>query len=446
MKRESFGGRFAVLVAMVGSAVGLGNLWRFPYLVGRNGGAAFIIVYLVIALIICLPIMLSEEIIGRRSESNVYGAFRKLAPKSKWNIVGIISLITPILIMSFYCVVGGWIIYYLMQSCTFHLVHGGATDPDMFGKLATRTWTPMIYAFIFLFLTGFIISRGVQKGIEKYSKFLMPLLFFCTLGIAIYSMTLPGSSEGLRFLFKPDFSKLSLNAIFEALGQAFFSLSLGSGLVITYSSYIKKNESLVYTAFSTSIMDTIFALLAGMAIMPAVFAFGMEPSQGPSLIFITIPLIFAKMATGPIVAVIFFFVVFVAAITSSISLLEIVTSFACDQYGWSRKNAVIIITSLVVLPLMVICSLSTGVLSNFTIFGKNIFDLFDYVSANVCMILCALAFVIFVGWKLKYESVEDELSNHGSLRISPALIKTLFFLIKWVAPIAITAIIAMNFM
>ena len=152
MKRESFGGRFAVLVAMVGSAVGLGNLWRFPYLVGRNGGAAFIIVYLVIALIICLPIMLSEEIIGRRSESNVYGAFSKLAPKSKWNIVGIISLITPILIMSFYCVVGGWIIYYLMQSCTFHLVHGGATDPDMFGKLATRTWTPMIYAFIFFYV------------------------------------------------------------------------------------------------------------------------------------------------------------------------------------------------------------------------------------------------------------------------------------------------------
>ncbi len=445
MKRENFGGRFAVLVAMVGSAVGLGNLWRFPYLVGRNGGAAFIIVYVAIALIICLPIMLSEEIIGRRSGLNVFGAFKKLAPESKWNIVGIICLFIPILILGFYCVVGGWIIYYLVQSCTFHLVQGGATDPEMFSKLAGNVWTPLIYSVIFLFITGYIISRGVQKGIEKYSKFLMPLLFFCTLGIAIYSMTLPGSSAGLKFLFKPEFSKLSLHSIFEALGQAFFSLSLGSGLVVTYSSYIKQDESLVNTAFSTSIMDTFFALLAGMAIMPAVFAFGMEPSQGPSLIFLTLPQIFANMATGPAIAIVFFFIVFVAAITSSISVLEIVISFTCDQFKWSRRKAVIITTALVITPLMVLCSLSSGILSDFKIFGKTIFDLFDYVSANVFMIFCALAFVIFVGWKLKYKAIEDELSNHGSLSISPALIKTLYYLIKWVAPIAIITIIAMNF-
>jgi len=437
--RESFGGRFAVLVALVGSAVGLGNLWRFPYLVGRNGGAAFILIYIVIALLICLPMMLSEGIIGRRAGANVFRSFKKLAPGSGWWLIGIGTIITTSLIISFYSVVGGWIIYFLVKSATLQLSGDATANGGIFTSLISSPIEPLVYTAIFLFATGGIISMGVKSGIEKVSKILMPLLFVCTVIIAVESLMLPGSSKGVEFLFKPDFSKVTAETVFQALGQAFFSMSLGCGIIITYSSYIKKNEHIVTTSFITSCMDTLFALIAGLAIMPAVFAFGQEPAQGPGLLFVILPDIFTKIPGGEVIAILFFVVVFVAAVTSSISLLEIDVAFLSEEFGWSRAKSATISSSIIFI-FSVLCSLSMGPLKDFTIAGKTIFDLFDYVTANILMTVCSLGCVLFAGWKLKREDIIDELTNAGKLKISPATVSFFIFSIRYIAPAAIIII------
>lgn len=443
--RDLFGSRLGVLLAMAGSAVGLGNLWRFPYLVGTNGGAMFIILYLFFVFLICLPLMFTEFLIGRRSQSNVFGAFRQLSEnkKSWWGKIGIISVICSFTILSFYCVVGGWTIDYLVRSCAFQF----SPDTDfvaMFQQSTQLTWRPLIFTAIFLILTGGVVILGVKKGIEKFSKLLMPILFLMVIMIAIRSVTLPGAGTGLKFLFKPDFSKLTATTVLSAMGQAFFSLSIGCGVILTYASYVDKSENIMKTSTYTALMDLAFALLAGIAIMPAVFAFGQSPAEGPGLVYIILPQIFAQIPFGSILAILFFFILFFAAITSSISLLEVVVAYLIEEFKMNRTKAVIIAFSSACF-VAIFCSLSMGVLGDFKIFGFNIFDCLDKLSANILLPIGGLLLVLFAGWKMSDEDYIDELTNGGTLHINKPLLRAVRFIVKYVAPIVILIILIAGF-
>lgn len=440
-KRDGFGSRFGVLVAVAGSAVGLGNLWRFPYLVGNNGGAAFIIMYLSFVIVLCLPIMFSEFIIGRRTQSNAFGAIKKLAPKSIWLLIGVISVAASISIMSFYSVVGGWTIEYIVNSFSSDfLTSNNNLLNSKFNDFVSSPIKPLIQHLIFLGLSAMIVVAGIKNGIEKYSKILMPGLFVLVLLLAIRSLTLDGASEGVKFLLYPDFSKLQGDSILAALGQAFFSLSLGMGCIITYGSYVKKEENLLKISLMTAFADTGFAILAGLAVMPAVFAFGISPSEGPSLVFITLPQIFAQLPFGNILSIIFFIILLVAAITSAISLLEVIVAYMTEELKFTRRNAVII-SFLIIGFLGSLSSLSEGVLSDFKIFGKTIFDTFDFISSNVFLPIGGLLVVLFVGWKMASKDVKDELSSGGAIRLNGVLFGGIMFIIKFIAPIAISVVL-----
>ena len=438
--RDSFGSSFGVLVALAGSAVGLGNLWRFPYLVGENGGAAFILIYLGFVLLIGLPILLSEFIIGRRSQAAARGAFRVLAPGSSWKVAGSLAVLCCTLILSFYSVVGGWGIEYLFKAFRFEFTQAHTAEmATMFSDFATSTAGPLICHTVFLAVTGLIVIMGVKNGIEKFSKVMMPLLFVIMIALAVRSLTLPGSSEGIDYLFRPDWSKVTSGTFLAALGQAFFSLSLGSGMVITYGSYVKKSENIVRLSTETAIADTVFALIAGCAIMPAVFAFGISPGEGPGLVFTTLPYIFSQLPAGGIVAILFFLALLLAALTSSISVLEVIVAFCMEEFHLKRKGAVALCLT-VLWVLGALCSLSQGILADWKVFGKNIFDLFDFASANVLMLIGGLLVVLFVGWKLGRHVIHDELTNSGKLKVPVWLIDTFLFLIRFLAPAAIAVI------
>ena len=438
--RDAFGSSFGILVALAGSAVGLGNLWRFPYLVGENGGAAFIIIYLGFVFLVGIPIMLSEFIVGRRSQASVRGAYRILAPGGRWGIAGILAILCCILILSFYSVVGGWGIDYLFKACCFDFTRDDAADlSSMFSSFASSSWRPLLCHTLFLLASGIIVIFGVKNGIEKFSKIMMPLLFLIMIGIAVRSLTLPGAGEGIDYLFKPDWSAVTANTFLAALGQAFFSLSLGSGMVITYGSYVSRKENIVALSTKTAIADTLFALIAGCAIMPAVFAFGISPGEGPGLVFITLPHIFSQLPMGGIIAILFFIALLLAALTSSISLLEVIVAFNIEEFKLKRRTAVLL-TLIVLWILGSLCSLSQGVLCNWTISGKTVFDLFDYVSANVLMLIGGLLVVLFAGWNLGRKIISDELTNSGALKVPAWFLDTQTFLIRFLAPAAIITI------
>ena len=439
--RDNFGSSFGVLVALAGSAVGLGNLWRFPYLVGENGGAAFIIIYLAFVILIGLPVLMSGFIIGRRSQANARGAFKKLAPESRWGFAGILAVLCCVMILSFYSVVGGWGIEYLFKAFRFDFTRGGdsAALSSIFSDFAASSWQPLVCHTIFLLLSGLIVILGVKNGIEKFSKVMMPLLFLIIIGIAVRSLTLPGAGAGIDYLFKPDWSEVTANTFLAALGQAFFSLSLGSGMAITYGSYVSRKGKIVSISAQTALADTLFALIAGCAIMPAVFAYGISPGEGPGLVFITLPHIFSQLPLGGVIAILFFVALLLAAVTSSISLLEVIVAFCIEEFHIKRRSAVAISLS-VLWILGCLCSLSQGVLSDWKLFGKTIFDFFDFVSANVLMLIGGLLVVLFVGWKLGRQVIHDELTNSGALRIPAWLIDTITFLVRYLAPAAIVTI------
>lgn len=444
-KRDLFGSRLGVLLALAGSAVGLGNLWRFPYLVGSNGGAMFIILYLFFVFIICLPLMFTEFVIGRRSHANVFGAFRVLSSdkKSLWSKIGFISVLCSFTILSFYSVVGGWTIDYLMRSCMFQF-HVNSDYSEMFNLSTQVAWRPLLFTAIFLILTGLVVRMGVKDGIEKFTKVMMPILFLMVILVAIRSVTLPGAGEGLRFLFKPDFSKLTATTVLSAMGQAFFSLSIGCGTIITYASYVDKSENIMKTSSYTALMDLGFALLAGMAIMPAVFAFGQSPTEGPGLVFIIIPQIFAQIPFGSILAILFFFILFFAAITSSISLLEVVVAYLIEEFEMVRRKAVFI-SFTAVCVVAILCSLSLGPLQEFKIAGFAIFDFLDKLSANILLPAGGLLFVLFAGWKMPDQDYINELTNEGTLPVNRFLLKAVRFIVKYVAPIIILLILITGF-
>ena len=441
MKRDSFGSRFGALVAMAGSAVGLGNLWRFPYLVGENGGAAFIIVYIAMSFLICLPIFISEFVIGRRSQKNAYAAFRDLSGGSAWRWVGLMTVIVPLIVLSYYSVIGGWSIDYMLKSFTFSFTgeSSRSTFSTMFTDFVSSPWSSLAAHTAFLLATTLIVVVGIKDGIERFSKVMMPILFFMVLGIAVYSLTLPGAGSGVDYLFRPDFSKIDAKAFAAALGQAFFSLSLGFGTIMTYASYVSKKENIMTQSVATAVSDLMFAMIAGVAIMPAVFAFGLDPQSGPGLVFETLPYVFGQMPAGGFVAILFFVALLVAALTSSISMLEVAVAFLVEERNMSRKAACFVLFA-VCWVIGALCSLSFGPLSDVQIAGRSIFDFFDNLSSNILMTLGSLLTVLFVGWRLKKTDIYDEFTNGGSISANAKMFGVLWFLIRYVAPVAIIAV------
>lgn len=436
--RDSFGSKFGVIAAAAGSAVGLGNIWRFPYIAGENGGGAFLLVYLAFIVAIGIPVMLSEFIIGRRAQANPFGAFKKLAPGKPWYLVGLMGVAAAFFILSFYSTIAGWTMEYIYNSVTNAFSGKSATElTQMFDSFKSSTFRPIAWQLLFMALTAAIVLGGVKRGIEKYSKILMPLLVILIIALCIRAVTLPGSGEGLAFLFKPDFSKLNMNVVLQALGQAAFSLSIGMGTLITYGSYIREDNNLTTTAIQVSAADTIIAILAGIMIFPAVFAFNIQPNEGPGLVFIVLPNIFEQMPGGYFFALIFFILLTVAALTSSISVLEVVVAYFREEFNITRKKATIIATVTISI-IGVICTMSWGPLSDIDIAGMSIFGVLEFTAANILLPLGALLIVVFLGWQLGKRKVKDELSNKGTLKVR--LLNVFLFIVKIIAPIAIALI------
>jgi NSS family neurotransmitter:Na+ symporter len=442
--RDSFSSRFGVIAAAAGSAIGLGNIWRFPYVLGENGGGAFLLIYLVFIAAIGIPVMMSEFVIGRNAQLNPVGAFKKIAPGKKWHLIGMLGVVTAFIILSFYTVVAGWTLEYLVQSVRWILFPESTGVAGLAGEASREffqnhydtftagIWRPVLWFLVMLFFTGYIVMAGVKKGIEKYAKILMPLLLIILLVLVIRSITLEGAREGLVFLFKPDFTQIKdapVQVILEALGQAFFSLSIGMGTLITYGSYIQKKESLSETAVSVAAADTFIAIVAGMAIFPAVFAFGINPGEGPELVYITLPVIFQNMPGGLIWAFMFFLLLCFAAITSTISVLEVIVAYLSEQLKLSRRKSVIL-AMVAVAVLGAICTLS-----------EDVFNVFNQ-SPDILLPLGGFFIVVFLGWFFSREALRKELSNEGrsAIRYYPVFV----FLVRFVAPLAIVFLFAIG--
>lgn len=442
-KRANFGSKLGVILASAGSAVGLGNIWRFPYETGENGGAAFIIIYLGCVLLMGIPIMVAEFLIGRRSRSNTAGAYQRLAPGTPWKWVGRMGVLAGFLILSYYTVVAGWTLEFIYEAATNSFAGKSAEGfIASFDSFVANPWRPLIWLIAFMLMTHYIIVKGVEKGIEKSAKIMMPALFILLIILAICSISLPGSSAGINFLFKPYFSQINSNTFLSAMGQAFFSLSLGMGCLCTYASYFKNDTPLPKVALNVATIDTLVAILAGIIIFPAAFSVGIKPDAGPSLLFITLPNVF-QQAFGSIpllaitLSIMFYVLLAVAALTSTISLHEVVTAYLHEEFNMTRKKAARIVTTSCII-LGVFCSLSLGIGKEYTLFGMTLFDLFDYVTAKLMMPIGGFLIAIFTGWYLDKKIVWEEITNQGKLK--PIVFKTLVFLLKYFSPIAILLI------
>ncbi len=449
--RETFGNKFAVIMAMAGSAIGLGNIWRFPYLVGEGGGAAFIIVYLGAMVLLSIPILLSETIIGRKTRSGTFGAMSRLVPGSSWKWLGLLTVLTPLIIVSYYSVVGGWGIEYLLKACTLSFSRAPADSiGSMFTDFSTSAWGPLACHTVFIALTCLIVLGGVKKGIEKFATWSMPVLFVLIIIIMVYALSLPGAWNGVEYMVRPDFSKLDGRAIASAMGQSFFSLSLGTGSILTYASYVKKEDNILTSGIGTAMFDLLFALIAGFAVMPAVFAAGIEPGTGPGLIFETLPYIFAKMGTGsPVlsaaVSIMFFVAILVAALTSSISMIEVGAAYLVEEKHLSRRKAVAVLFVGTWL-LGAVCALSFVPASGLQIAGSTLFECCDKLTSNYMMAFGGLLFAVVVGWKMSRADVWSEFTNGGSLRRNAGVFPLLYSLIRYFTPVGIVFIFITNFL
>lgn len=435
-KRAQFATKLGVIATTVGSAVGLGNIWRFPFEAGVHGGGAFLLLDLFFIFIIGVPVVCAEFIIGRHTGLNVRGAFRALAPGKAWGIVGYLGIVASVMILSFYSVVAGWTMEYIYQSIIgFDGAENISGLHNRFDTFATSNWRPIMWTLLFLAVNYVILARGVQKGIEKMSNIMMPLLFVILIVFCINSLRMPAASEGLEFLFMPDFSKITPSVMLGAMGQAFFSLSLGLGCLITYSSYFKKDTPLMRTAGIMATLDTMVAMLAGIIIFPAVFSFGMEPAAGPKLVFEILPAIFMQMPGSMLWSVLFFVLLFVASLSSTISMSEISIAYLTDEYGVSRRRATMCNIGLAMV-LGTVCALSFGSLSGLKIFGMTVFNLFDYVSSNIFLPVGGMIISIFVGWVLDRSVVRRELLvPPGGIR--PWMVSAVIFCLRYVAPVCI---------
>lgn len=440
---RGFSSNLGAIVAAAGSAIGLGNIWRFPYTVGQNGGGAFLLLYILFVFFLGLPIMMSEFVIGRRSQRNTVGAFRQLGPQYKrWTFVGVLGIVAAFLIYSFYSTVAGWTLNYVLLSGSGQL--SGRTPEEVsqvFASFTSGTASPLICQLAFILLTAVVVLLGVQKGIEKCTKILMPLLFVLMLLLCVRSLTLKGSSAGLAFLFEPDFSKLTWSSVLSALGQALFSLSIGMGALVTYGSYIRKEDNLFKTGVCVAGADTLIALLSGIAIFPAVFAFGMSPASGPSLVYEVLPNVFGSMPMGALFAVLFFLLLSIAALTSTISLLEIVVLWAVEELHMKRVTATFLV-SLLVFALGTVCTLSFGPFADMQIMGKTFFECLDHLTATYMMPIGALCIILFLGWRYPKAEVFDELTNQG--RLKAGYFRVYYFVLRFLAPIALFIILIMG--
>lgn len=442
-ERINFGSKLGAILAAAGSAVGLGNVWRFPYETGNHGGAAFILIYLGCIFLFGLPIMISEFVIGRRSKASTGKAYQVLAPRTPWKWVGYMGVLTGFLILGYYAVVAGWTLEYVVQAATGNFFGKEAADfIAMFSDFSQDPLRPLLWLFVFVLTTHFVIVKGVKEGIERSSKVMMPILFVLVLLLAVCSVMLPGAGEGVEFLLKPDFSKVTSDVFLGAMGQAFFSMSLGMGCLSTYASYFGKDTRLGATAMSVGVIDTLIAILAGLIIFPAAFSVGIQPDAGPSLIFITLPNVFQQAFGGwPVLAYIcavaFYVLLAMAALTSTISLHEVPTAFLHEQFGFTRGKAARIVTVGVLLVGMV-SSLALGDWSGYTLCGKNFFDALDFLTAKIMLPLGGMFGAVFVGWKLDRRLLHDEVTNCGRLR---APYYPLFVLIlRYLCPVGIALI------
>ncbi|GGF21404.1 transporter [Halobacillus andaensis] len=437
MEREKWGTKLGFMLAAMGSAVGLGNIWRFSFVAGNNGGGAFLILYLLFVILIAVPLLLTEVSIGRKAQSDVVGSYKKLAPGTPWFLTGFFGVLSAFLILGFYSVVAGWSIYYF----TNYITGNFATQPaggyeGAFGMFISDSWQPLFWVALFMALTIFIVVSGVKKGIEAANKIFMPILAILLIFLAFYSISLEGASEGLRFLFSPDWSAFSEPSIYiAALGQAFFSLSLGMGAMLTYGSYLSKEHKLPGATMGIGLMDSFFAIISGIVIFPAVFAFGIDPSSGPPLVFITLPSIFEQLPFGGIVGLVFFFALVLAALSSSVSILEVPTAYFMRVFNWSRRFTSVLMGA-IMFALGIIVSLGFGIWSGVTPIGDNgILDSMDYVASNILLPLGGLTMALFVGWYFTKQQALEATDFTGS-----AIGNVWYIIIKFVAPILIILI------
>ncbi|PSU33256.1 sodium-dependent transporter [Photobacterium lutimaris] len=433
--RDSWGSKLGFVMAAAGSAVGLGNIWKFPYTAGESGGGAFVAIYLLFVIFIGFSVMLTEFAVGRKTGLSAVGAFK--STDRRWSFVGVIGVVSGLLIMGFYPVVGGWAIAYIYKIATGLLSTPEAIG-DSFGSFISNPIQPLFWMGLYLIFNILVVIKGISGGIEKAGKILMPLLFAILILVAVKGLSLPGASAGLEFLFKPDFSKVDSTVVLAALGQAFFSLSLGMGCMITYGSYLKKKENLVQTTAMVTAMDTAVAILAGVAMFPAMFAFSMEPAAGPGLIFVVVPQLFAEMGgiVGLLLALLFFIGLSVAALTSSVSLLEVVVSYLIDEKGLKRSTAVFS-ASAVMAVLCIFASLSLGGLGP-TLFETGAFDIFDLLTDKIFLAVGGMLVCIFAGWRLSRSELEKEITNDGEFKFP--LFGLWYNLVKYVIPFAIAIV------
>ena len=442
-ERVNFGSKIGAVLAAAGSAVGLGNIWRFPYETGNHGGAAFILVYLACVFMLGMPIMIAEFTVGRHSKASTGRAYKVLAPGTHWKWLGYLGVLAGFLILGYYSVVAGWTLEYILEAGMNGFADKKPEDFVVaFQSFSKDPVRPLIWLVIFLLATHFVIVKGVKDGIEKSSKVLMPVLFVLIVVLVGCSLSLPNAEKGLEFLLKPDFSKVNGDVFLGAMGQAFFSLSLGMGCLSTYASYFGKETRLGHTAMSVGLIDTCVAVLAGLIIFPAAFSVGIQPDAGPSLIFITLPNVFQQaFANVPFLAYIcsvaFYVLLALAALTSTISLHEVSTAFLHEKFHFTRGRAACIVTGGCLL-IGVVSSLALGEWSSVKIGGLNMFDALDYLTAKIMLPVCGMFAAVFVGWVLDKSIVKGEVTNYGMLKAP--YFPVYLIVLKFVAPIGILAI------
>lgn len=447
MERAKFSSRLGIVLATAGSAVGLGNIWRFPYMTGQDGGAAFILIYVCCVLFLGIPCMVNEFIIGRHAASNTARAYRIMARGGFGSRIGYIGVVTGFIIMGYYVVVSGWCLQYVAASAMGHLQGTTQSFGAYFEAFSQDAVRPVLWAALFLVITHLIIIHGVREGIERASKALMPTLFVLLLVIVTASCLLPGAARGIEFLFKPDFGKVTGRVFLDALGQSFYSLSIGMGCICTYASYFSRQTKLVKSAVQISVIDSLVAILAGLMIFPAAFSVGISPDSGPSLIFITLPTVFQEAFSSVpvvwyVVSVAFYALLSLAALTSLISLHEVATAFVEEEMRLSRRMAATVVSVLVAL-IGIVCSLSMGMWSGFEVLGRNVFSLFDFLSGQILLPLGGMLTCILIGYRASHKAVREQYTNWGTVR--GQFFRTYIFCVKYICPVAILLVFLNQF-
>lgn len=435
---EQWSSKITFILAAAGSAIGLGAIWKFPYVAGTSGGGVFFLIFILFTLLVGLPLLLGEFIIGRSTKSDAILAYKQIAPNSSWHLIGRLGVITCFILLSFYSVVGGWILIYLAKALTGQL--SGLTEQEygeLFGASISDPFLTVVAQLIFLLITSYVVSKGVSNGIEKASKFMMPALFILFIFIIIRSVTLDGAMEGIVFFLKPDFAKVTSETVLYAMGQSFFALSVGVSVMVTYSSYLSKNENLPQSAISIVGLNLLVALLAGLAIFPAVFSFGLAPDAGPVLLFNVLPTVFNQMPFGTIFLVAFLLLFLFATLTSAFSMLEIIVA-PISKGNEKKRKLFSWVVGLCIFVVGIPSALSYGVLSNITIFGKSIFDAADFLVSNMLMPLGALLIAVFVPLKITKKDLFEELQNGST--ISKKIFTCWYLLLKYVSPIVIIVV------